>query len=242
MNNLNDLLSRIESAGFWSYFHKDWLLQIRTMLRSQLPIDYRVFVESEAVVISAGDIESPKSAVLPDIAVVRRTPVAARETSVVASQATSEAVIEVDEPVELEAHYSLLIRRGPANMVVAALEMLSPSNKGLGNRWDRERHLKKRAEYLDCGISLLELDPPLNGGRDLPPPLTCLSEYDRIGWSAYHHEGRRQYRGWGWNQGDSLPQIDWQIDAEQRPVINLADTLLTAADFNDWTTLVSGIK
>lgn len=242
MNNLNDLLSRIETAGLWSFFHKDWLLQIRTLLRSQLPNDYHVFVESEAVVISAGDIESPKSAVLPDIAVVRRTPVDDRKTSVGASQSTSQAVIEVDEPVELETHYSLLIRLGPAHVVVPALEMLSPSNKGLGNRWDRKRHLRKRAEFLDCGISLLELDPLLKGVRDLPSPLARLSEYDHIGWSAYHQEGRRQYRGWGWNQADSLPQIDWQIDAEQRPVINLTDYLRTAADFNDWTSLVSGIK
>lgn len=199
MSNLNDLLTRVEAAGLASFFHKDWLLQIRTLLRSQLPTDYRVFVESEAV-------------------------------------------IEVEGPVEVETHYSLLIRRGPANVLVAALELLSPSNKGLGNRFDRERHLKKRVEYLDCGISLLELDPLLNGVRDLPPPLTRLTEYDRIGWSAYHHEGRRQYRGWGWNQAEPLPQIDWQIDAEQRPVINLSETLRTAADFNDWTTLVSGIK
>jgi hypothetical protein len=33
MNAANELLSKIETARLWSYFHKDWLLQIRQALR-----------------------------------------------------------------------------------------------------------------------------------------------------------------------------------------------------------------
>ncbi len=47
MDHPNLLLSRIEAAHLWACFHKDWLLQIRSQLRSQLPPEYFVFVESE---------------------------------------------------------------------------------------------------------------------------------------------------------------------------------------------------
>jgi hypothetical protein len=51
---------------------------------------------------------------------------------------------------------------------------LFASNKGLGNRWDRERHLRKRDGYLQAGVSLLELDALIRGERDLPDPLQRL--------------------------------------------------------------------
>lgn len=242
MKNLNDLLSEVESAGMWNFFHKDWLLQIRTSLRNQLPGEYRVFVESEAVLISPIEPETPQTVILPDVVVVRGSAMPARDASIAGSRCVNEAVIEADEPIELETHYTLVIRRGPENVVVGAMEMLSPSNKGRGNRWDRERHLKKRAEYLDSGISLLELDPLLGGVRDLPQPLAQLSVFDRIGWTAFHVAGRRKFRGWGWNQADQLPRIDWQIDAEQRPVVDLEETLQAAVEFNRWEELVSESK
>jgi hypothetical protein len=131
--------------------------------------------------------------------------------------------------------YSLIIRREPDNQVVAAMELLSPSNKGL----DREHHLRKRGEYLDAGISLLELDPLLHGERDLPEPLARLTEYQRIAWTAYHLEGRRKYRGWGWNQTEPLPQIDWRIDAAQTPILDLSQTLAAAIEFNRWEEFVA---
>lgn len=47
MDNPNELLSKIEAARLWAYFHKDWLLEMRQGLRPQLPASYHVFVESE---------------------------------------------------------------------------------------------------------------------------------------------------------------------------------------------------
>jgi hypothetical protein len=37
MNAANELLSKIEAARLWSYFPKDWLLQMRQALRELDP-------------------------------------------------------------------------------------------------------------------------------------------------------------------------------------------------------------
>jgi hypothetical protein len=237
MSNLNDMLSKIESARLWNYFHKDWLLQMRQAIRDQLPVDYRVFLESEAVLISPDAPERPVAAVLPDISIARQS--GAQATGPATTASCSTAVIEAEESCELETHYSLIIRRSPDNFIVAALELLSPSNKGVGNRWDREKHLLKRAEYLDAGISVLELDALRDGERDLPAPMMQLAGFDRVAWTAFHHEGKRRYRGYGWNQVESLPQVPWQIDPAQLVAINLPATLDAAAEFNRWEEMVT---
>src|SRR5581483_6356494 len=106
MTSANQLLTRIETERLWGYFHKDWLLQIRQALRDQLPDNYRVFVESEAVLISP---ESEVAAsILPDVA-ISRSHLESRIQP--AAESVTAAVIEVEEPCEQETHYSLVIRR-----------------------------------------------------------------------------------------------------------------------------------
>ena len=234
MSNLNDLLTKIETARLWNHFHKDWLLEMRTALRALLPVDYRIFVESEAVLISPETPDTTAKVILPDVAVTRANAITTAASASSQSSSATAAVVEAIEDCETETHYSLIVRRAPENRLVAAIELLSPSNKGIGNRLDRERHLRKRAEYLDAGISLLEIDVLRQGERDVPAVLGQLVDFDRIAWTAFHQDGRRKYRGWGWNQPDPLPRIDWQIDGTQTTIIELQHTLEAAAEFNRW--------
>lgn len=238
MMNPNDLLSQIESAKMWSYFHKDWLLQIRPLLRGQLPDEYVVFVESEAVLISPEwDAPSALRSLHPDVAVTgagQPTSLPDREPV----EGATLAVVEAEEPCEIETHYSLVIRRSPDNRRVAALELLSPSNKGIGNRLDRHKHLRKREEYLDAGVNLLEIDALTQGERDLPEPLNRLRSFSRIAWSAAHDDGIRRYRGWGWGQDETMPRIDWQVDDGCVVLVDLATSFREAAEFNPWESLL----
>jgi hypothetical protein len=236
MLSANDLLTRVESARLWSQFHKDWLLQIRQTLRDQLPGEYRVFVESDTVLIAPGTGDVAGT-VLPDVAVAR-SELHAATVAARAGVATA-AVIEADEPCELEVHYTLVIRRAPEQHVVAVVELLSPSNKGIGNRLDEQQHLRKRDEYLHAGVSLLEIDALLQGRRELPEPIAPLVDYARIAWTSSYEAGRRRYRGWGWNQDEPLPRIDWQIDPVQQVLVDLDRTLADAVAFNDWEQLVT---
>lgn len=240
MEKFNELLARIELQRMWSHFHKDWLMQIRERLRPQLSEHYRILVESETVLISPEFDVSPPSSMLPDVAVTRRRAEALTYSVPEALGTVTAAIVEFDEPCESETHYSLVIRRSPENVVVAALELLSPSNKGVGNTLDREKHLRKRLQFLDAGVNLFEIDALRLGTRDLPYPLETLSKYERVAWIADHAAGRRRYRGWGWNQPDPLPVIDWPVDEQQTVLVDLAQTLAAAVAFNRWDSLIAG--
>lgn len=182
------------------HFHKDWLIEIRTLLRTQLPPQYALLIEEHEI---APDDE---------------------ETS------------------ELFTQYSLLIRRSPENAVVAAVELLSPSNKGTGNRFDEDRHLRKRSELLQAGVNLLEIDALRQGHRALPPALGKIPPYDRLAWTVFHHDARRTLRAWGWNDADPLPKIPWNVDLGVEVLVDLAESLTRACEFNRWGKFVASAE
>lgn len=123
--------------------------------------------------------------------------------------------------------------------MVAVLEVLSPSNKGLGNRFDEEKHLRKREAFLEAGVQLLEIDALLQGYRDVPRALAdALSPYARVAWTATHANGRRTYRGWGWNDTDPLPAVPWPIDDAVDVCVDLSESAVQAFDFNRWDDLI----
>ena len=226
MTSSNELLARIESARLWGYFHKDWLLQMRLALRDQLPSEYRVFVESDAVLIAPDGF--PMGTVMPDVSVGRSAIPLHKDGGGFPSKSATTALIEVEESCEVESQYSLIIRRSPEQVIVAVVELLSPSNKGIGNRLDRTKFIRKRVAYLDAGVNLLEIDALLEGDRDLPPALDRLKSLSRVAWTASYNDGRRRFRGWGWGLSDPLPSIDWQVDVDKTVLIELDKTCVAA--------------
>ncbi len=237
MNEQNSLLSRIESAGLWAPFHKDWLLQMRTMLRPQLPQDYSVFVESETILVAPIGVRSTAAtAVSPDLGVARQSQPAAPRAGGVEATA---AVLEVDEEIEHFTQYSLVVRRSPENQLVAAAEILSPTNKGTHGWVDKEKYLKKRDTYMAAGVNLLEIDALLDGDRVLPPRLESLGEYERNAWTVLQRVSNRRYRGVGWNSDDPLPIVAWPIEQELVVQLPLGVAMQQVCDFNPWQRLVA---
>jgi hypothetical protein len=233
--NSNQLLDQIEAAGLWAYFHKDWLLEIRTALRRQLPPEYHLFVESEAILVTP-DGQTPPAPILPDLSVARAVgPPLAQPLAGGAA-----AVIEVVEEVELVTKYSLLIRRAPEHHLVAALELLSPSNKGQSSRLDRDKYLRKRDGYLEAGVNLLEIDALRSGQRLIPSALARLEEYERNAWTAAHAGGTRALRGYGWHITEDPPAVPWTIEDSTTALVDLKATLQSASEFNRWPQLVAG--
>lgn len=234
MHSANQLLERIEVARMWAYFHKDWLLQIRGLIREQLPPEFAIFVESEAVLISPS--RGIVASVGPDLAVARPDEMVSDRVNTLAATAT---VLEVEESYELVQQYRLLIRRSPDNRLVAAAELLSPTNKGVFGELEKEKYLRKQAVYLEAGINLLEIDALLQGSRLLPSAVSRLAEYDRNAWSVCHEGDRRRFRGWGWNHADPLPTLSWQIEPSRQVIINLDEAFRQACEFNPWEQLVA---
>lgn len=236
MNPANQLLERIEAGRLLAYFHKDWLLQIRGLIRPQLPAEFSIFVESEAVLIAPSDNEH-LTPVAPDLAVARSEPVLTTMSSF--GQPTT-AVVEVDEPCELFHQYRLVIRRVPDNQVVAAAELLSPTNKGVFGELEKSKYLRKREQYLDAGVNLLEIDALQRGDRLVPHATERLAQYDRNAWSVCHDTDRRRYRGWGWNNSDPLPTVTWSIEPTRQVIVDLSEAFRQACEFNPWERLVAG--
>ena len=235
MHELNALLARIESSQLWAYFHKDWLVQIRSQIRPQLPKAYSIFVESEAILVAPTE-GGPPTPVQPDIAVARPEVLPAQSSLVTQASA---AVVEVEEPCELITSYTLLIRRAPENRLVAVAELLSPSNKGVHGAWDRDSLLRKRHQYLESGVNLLEVDALTGGERVFPQSLASLSRFGRGAWTAFHDIGRRRWRGWGWNDAEPPPTIAWRVEGNLSVSVDLGETMRQAAQFNPWESLVS---
>jgi len=192
-------------------------------------------VESESILISP-EIETPPEARMPDLALARSAPSSPEATDYAAGVATA-AVIDVEEPCEVFSKYTLLIRRAPQNEVVAALEILSPSNKGVGSRLDLDSHLRKRSSYLEAGVSLLEIDALLDGERILPTALHDLAPFDRTAWSAFHHLGSRRLRGWGWDESEPIPAIPWTVEEGLPILVDLRAAMDQACEFNHWEDL-----
>jgi len=235
MANPNELLTRIEQERLWAYFHKDWLIEIRALLLRQLPEEYHVFVESETVLLSIesnGNVAKSE----PDVAVARRKEHLAK--TVLQESSATAALVEFEEPYELFSKYTLILRRSPHNRVVAAVEMLSPANKGLASRTDRYKYLSKRDSYAEAGINFLEIDALTEGERLLPETLRTLQNYERNAWTALHDSQSRWIRGYGWNSNQRMPVIRWNIEPGVETLIDLDQTARTALELNRWPTLV----
>jgi hypothetical protein len=231
----NQLLGRIEAARMWGYFHKDWLVAMRGLIRAQLPSDFSIFVESEAVLISPTD-GTGLVPVGPDIAVARPADVGSCSSNITTS--ATAAVVDVEESCELFQQYSLLIRRAPDNRVVAAAELLSPTNKEVFGPFEREKYLRKRKLYLDAGINVMEIAALVTGERLLPLATRRLADFDRNAWSVCHDGDRRRYRGWGWNTTDPLPTLSWPIEPARQVIVSLDEAFRQACAFNAWERLV----
>lgn len=190
------LLANIERRGMWSRFQKDWLLEIRKLIRPQLPQDFFVLVELE--------------------------------------------VFEQEETGELISRYSLLIRRTPEERLIAALEILSPNNKGVDGPREMERYLEKRQRFLAEGVNLVEVDALQDGQKLLPPELQSFHAYPRTAWSVFRDDGKRRLSGWGWNNEDPIPKVTWMIEPGRRVIIDLSSALTHACEFNPWERLSAG--
>jgi hypothetical protein len=91
---------------------------------------------------------------------------------------------------------------------------------------------------LEAGVSLLEIDALTEGQRVLPASVKYLARFPRNAWSAFHHDGRRSLRGWGWAEEDPLPVIPWTVERELSVLVDLAEAMEQACGFNRWEDLM----
>lgn len=134
--------------------------------------------------------------------------------------------------------YSLRLELGSARRPIAVLELVTSEDRSIGSRLDREKYLRKRESFLEAGVNFLEIDALLEGERLLPAGLQKLAAYDRNAWTAAHHPGGRRHRGHGWNAGESLPEVLWEVEEGLTVNVDLAATFRAACEFNRWEQMV----
>ncbi|MEZ4863550.1 MAG: DUF4058 family protein [Caldilineaceae bacterium] len=157
----------IETQRNWSDFHADLATEIRARLNMHIQPDYYAtavtYVAYDVIEIARKDTHSA----FPDVGVWKSgaTPptergLAALDTVIDPPQAQSQ--------VRLEAPFRLAnveVRQAATDLLVTALEILSPINKRTGR--EREKYLRKRRELLRSEVHVMEIDF-LRGGQRSP--------------------------------------------------------------------------
>jgi hypothetical protein len=175
----------LESPDWFPNLHADLIFCIKEALRTRLPAFY--YTQSNLRVW----LEYSRRYVEPDVEVVRsgRQPRRRRSRGgvAVAEPPSSEPLIVSVEIVEhgpfQESFIEIRRRRGRDVRLVASIEVLSPSNKTLGNP-GRQQYLNKQSEILDGEVHLIEIDL-LRGGTHTSAVPRDLAEA-KAGSFEYH--------------------------------------------------------
>lgn len=137
----------------WSGVHTALAVYIAEALNEQLPGDLEAHIEES---LSVGYIEGKSRAIYPDVGVAERPTNMPWTSESDSSVAVSEPfVVQIaDEPQTLRRIEIIDLTSG--KRVVTAIELLSPANKT--SKAGRNAYIRKRAEYFQAGINLVEID------------------------------------------------------------------------------------
>jgi hypothetical protein len=160
----------LESPDWFPDLHHGLIYLIKESLQQSLPESY--FAQSDQRVW----MEYSLRHIEPDVEVVRSTRKRRKRggggIAVAEPRAAAPLVVPVetieDGPFE-EAFIQIRRRRGKNVQLVASLEILSLSNKKIGNP-GREKYLAKQREVLDSPVHLIEIDLLRGGAYALAVP------------------------------------------------------------------------
>jgi hypothetical protein len=169
----------------WRDVHHRFLTYACDELQPRLPSDLRarleerVFVESEF-----GDGRG----IYPDVRVIERPGRGGAVALASDIQAAEPLIIHAESEPATEGFIEI-IDVGTGNRVVTVIELLSDSNKLPGEGQDQYR--KKQREYLQGGVSLVEIDLLRSGQRVLSVPMARVPVSHRTTYQVC------VTRGWG---------------------------------------------
>jgi hypothetical protein len=154
----------LEQPAFWSMFHNRFGNTICDLLNGQLPPSYLAVTEPRLEIGFFGEpIHYPY---YPDVAVIEQTQYRSNLAEISPSEVAAPS-LELTIPLREEiTAVSVEIRYLENEIPVTAIEILSPINKQPGND-AYQAYLKKRLDYLENRLNLIELDF-LRAGQRLP--------------------------------------------------------------------------
>jgi hypothetical protein len=190
----------LEAPNIWPDVHHEMIGKIRAALNPHVLPKYTIRIETRVYVSREDDTE--RRPFIPDISVEKP-----RRSKAANAKATSLATIDqpliipyVIDPTIEEAY--LVIKERRTNLLVTAIEVLSPANKTPGAE-GRESYMDKRAEFLAADVHIVEIDL-LRAGRPPIVPVLTPSDY-RVFLSRANDRTRQRY--WPIKLRDPLPVI-----------------------------------
>lgn len=201
----------LEARGIWSDVHSNLMNIFREQLPPLLAPKYTAELETEIVIDQILPTEDayPKG-YRPDVSVIEQSGITAPSGG---AGAIATAPLELAWPTVEEVHLvSLKIRHRAEHDIVTAIELLSPINKRTGR--PRQKYLRKRLDYPEAEIKLIELD--------------LLRKYKRMPFeqkapqSAYlvvSPKNRVRFHAWPLKLTDRLPTIPIPLRRPDLPVL-----------------------
>jgi hypothetical protein len=175
----------IEGPGIWQDFHSDFAAEIRTALNRSIRPRYVAALTAYAT-YDVVEIARPR-AFSPDVAVSQPQPPRGEGPTAVATLARAPAVSRVPLELPIRLH-RVEIRTTREEMLVTAIEILSPVNKRPGHE-AFEEYQRKRRRLLSDSVHLIEIDllrggirPRLEEPVAAAPYYVVLSRVERRPW------------------------------------------------------------
>lgn len=198
----------LEKPGHWADCHSSLILAIRAALNTLLPARYVATTETH--VWSEDDEEIRVMLGGPDIQAVD---LSGKPMNGGATVMTPPRIVRLRKPAAIRQRY-VQVLDADRNRVVTAIELLSPANKTFGRTGEAYRH--KRAEYLEAGLNLVEIDLLRRGVRpDLGVPAAASDYYSLI---CRGHEFP-DAGIWGFSVREPLPPVPVPLDADESDIV-----------------------
>lgn len=244
LNSLLQTPGTPDQPSIWPGFHSQHITHIVDALNAQLPSHYLAIGEQSLQIRTTVDdygveAEYPK----PDIAVYQPVDDVPGLSAPVAIQPTWAATLaDVMELVKQPRAVIIReIQQGKLGSIVARIELLSPTNKRRGGLYNS--YMVKRAEALDTGIPLVEIDylhesPPLV--RKLPRypiqpeahPYHVIVSDPRPNWN----EG--QVLAYGFRVGDPIKSFPLPLAGKETLIFNLNEVYQHSFQAGRWAMLI----
>ena len=178
----------------WRDIHHRFLTYACDDLQQHLPRNLRARLEERVYVEPGENSENGGRGIYPDVRVVEHAdPGNGGVGLAVEVEVTEPIVLHVDSEPTTEG-YIEIIDVGSGNLVVAAIELLSLSNKATGE--GQSKYVEKQREYRAAGVSLVEIDLLRSGKRVAAVPPYVVPKRHRTpyqvcvvrGWRPSYYE------------------------------------------------------
>jgi hypothetical protein len=192
----------LEDPALWEEVHHELVSRMARQLNQNLPENYFASIE-ERVYLESPDVERQ---IKPDVLISK--PVGVLSSAPAAGTALADAPTHIElrvlDPIR-EPYIQIFAGRGRNRVLVAVIELLSPTNK-TPNAVGRAQYLEKQQQLLQSTAHLMEIDLLHYGEHTVFLPREAILADGEWDYLVVLHKA-----GWGGARGDV-----WRVRLEQR--------------------------